>query len=61
MNDTYLMWLMWKVSDLQVQIDEYVKENEDKPYSGNSILMYLIIRYNIYSECLEKYKEEKNG
>lgn len=61
MNDTYLMWLEWKVSDLREQIDEYVKENKDKEYNGNSVLRTLITRYEIYWECLEKYKEGKNG
>lgn len=30
MNDKYLLWLIWKVSDIEQQIDEYTKNNKDK-------------------------------
>lgn len=58
MNDTYLMWLIWKVSDLEEQIADYTSKNA-KEYTNNQVLIAMIERYEAYKECLEKYKEEK--
>lgn len=58
-TDTYLMWLTWKVSDLQEQLNEYIDRNKNKAYTGNQVFIAMKTQYETYKECLEKYKEEK--
>lgn len=56
MNDKYEMWLIWKVSDLEQQIEEYKK---DYMNTSTITLLTLTAQKNVYKECLDKYKEEK--
>lgn len=58
-TDTYLMWLIWKVSDLQKQLSEYIDRNKNKAYTGNQVFIAMKTQYETYKKCLEKYKEEK--
>lgn len=58
-TDTYLMWLTWKVSDLQEQLSEYIDRNKNKAYTGNQVFIAMKTQYETYKKCLEKYKEEK--
>ena len=58
-TDTYLMWLIWKVSDLQKQLNEYIDRNKNKAYTGNQVFIAMKTQYETYKKCLEKYKEEK--
>lgn len=59
MNDTYLMWLEWKVRDLREQISEYIDRNKNKTYTGNQVFIAMKTQYETYKKCLDKYKEEK--
>ena len=59
MNDTYLMWLEWKVRDLREQISEYIDRNKNKTYTGNQFFIAMKTQYETYKKCLDKYKEEK--
>lgn len=58
-TDTYLMWLIWKVSDLQEQLSEYIDRNKNKAYTGNQVFIAMKTQYETYKKCLEKYKEGK--
>ena len=59
MTDTYLMWLEWKVNDLQEQISKYIDRNKNKAYTGNQVFIAMKTQYETYKKCLDKYKEEK--
>ena len=44
-TDTYLMWLIWKVSDLQKQLSEYIDRNKNKAYTGNQVFIAMKTQY----------------
>ena len=44
-TDTYLMWLIWKVSDLQKQLSEYIDRNKNKSYTGNQVFIAMKTQY----------------
>lgn len=55
MNDKYEEWLIKRINMLKEAIDNY-----NTFFLGKDVaLVNLMVKYDTYKECLEKYKEEK--
>ena len=55
MNDKYEEWLIQRINMLKEAIDNY-----NTFFLGKGVaLVNLMVKYDTYKECLEKYREEK--